>query len=61
MVQPACGEHRTGVVEYRLTNISRAEPPADLFMLPSDYTVNEPAAGSRGRGAREGGAGPVGR
>lgn len=52
---------RTGVVEYRLTNINRAEPPAELFMVPPDYTVNEPASGGRGRGAREGGAGPVGR
>ena len=25
---------RTGVVEYRLTNINRSEPPADLFMIP---------------------------
>ena len=33
---------RTGVVEYRLTNINRAEPPADLFTIPSDYTLNQP-------------------
>ena len=52
---------RTGVVEYRLTNINRAEPPAELFMVPPDYTVNEPTGGRGGRGAREGGAGPVGR
>jgi hypothetical protein len=58
---------RTGVVEYRLTNISRAEPPADLFMIPADYTVSEPAVGGArsggagGRGTREGGAGPTGR
>ena len=54
---------RTGVVEYRLTNISRAEPPADLFMIPADYTVSEPAVGGArsgggGRGTREGGAAP---
>lgn len=30
---------RTGDVEYRLTNIVRAEPSADLFTIPSDYTV----------------------
>jgi len=52
---------RTGVVEYRLTNINRAEPPADLFMIPSDYTVSQPpqptAPGQRGRGGREGGPG----
>jgi hypothetical protein len=27
---------RTGDVEYRLTNISRAEPPHDLFIVPPD-------------------------
>jgi hypothetical protein len=30
---------RTGDVEYRLTNISRAEPPHDLFTVPSDYKI----------------------
>lgn len=30
---------RTGVIDYRLTNIRRNEPPADLFVLPADYTV----------------------
>jgi hypothetical protein len=30
---------RTGDVEYRLTNIVRVEPSADLFVIPSDYTV----------------------
>jgi len=54
---------RTGVVEYRLTNINRAEPPADLFTIPSDYTINQPpvpqpaplppgTSGARGRGGR---------
>jgi hypothetical protein len=58
---------RTGVVEYRLTNINRSEPPADLFMIPQDYTINQPptpptpAPGMRGRGARDSGAGPTGR
>jgi hypothetical protein len=42
---------RTGVIEYRLTNITRAEPAADLFQVPADYTVIE-----GGRGARTGGA-----
>jgi hypothetical protein len=60
LVYSRTSDPRTGVVEYRLTNINRAEPPADLFMIPSDYTVNQPAApvpGARGRGGREGGAG----
>jgi hypothetical protein len=43
---------RTGVVEYRLTNISRSEPRADLFQVPSDYTVVD-----SGLGLRPGGAG----
>ena len=61
---------RTGVVEYRLTNINRAEPPADLFTIPSDYTINQPPLpqpaplppGTRGgRGGRDAGPGTVGR
>jgi hypothetical protein len=43
---------RTGVVEYRLTNINRSEPRADLFQVPSDYTVID-----SGLGLRTGGAG----
>jgi hypothetical protein len=43
---------RTGVVEYRLTNINRLEPPLDLFTVPPDYTIIE-----GGRGQRTGGAG----
>ncbi|MGH9237506.1 MAG: hypothetical protein ACRD3G_05650 [Vicinamibacterales bacterium] len=46
---------RTGVVEYRLTNINRSEPRADLFAVPSDYTVVEPSGGARG--GRGGGGG----
>ena len=30
---------RTGDVEYRLTNVNRAEPSHDLFVVPSDYTM----------------------
>ncbi len=41
---------RGGETTYRLTNISRAEPAAALFQLPSDYTVKEAAA--PGTGAR---------
>ena len=28
----------TGVVEYQLSNITRAEPPSHLFRVPADYT-----------------------
>ncbi len=34
---------RTGESVYRLENINRAEPPANLFQVPADYSVNEPA------------------
>jgi hypothetical protein len=44
---------RTGVVEYRLTNINRLEPPMDLFTVPPDYPIIE----GGGRGGRTGGAG----
>jgi hypothetical protein len=43
---------RTGVVEYKLMNIVRGEPRADLFAVPSDYTVVQGltlAPGARGR------------
>ena len=30
---------QTGDVEYRLTNISRLEPPAELFEVPAGYTM----------------------
>jgi hypothetical protein len=33
---------RAGDTTYRLTNIVRAEPPPDLFVVPPDYTVHEP-------------------
>ena len=32
---------RYGETTYRLTNISRAEPAATLFQVPSDYTVKD--------------------
>lgn len=30
---------RTGTVEFRLMNIQRAEPPRELFTVPSDYKI----------------------
>jgi hypothetical protein len=32
-----------GVIEYRLTNVRRGDPPLDLFVVPSDYTLDSPA------------------
>jgi hypothetical protein len=40
---------RTGETTYRLTNISRAEPAAALFQVPSDYTVKDTTAPGGGR------------
>ena len=33
---------RSGETAYRLTNIVRAEPPPDLFAVPTDYQVQDP-------------------
>ena len=61
---------RTGVVEYRLTNINRSEPPADLFMIPQNRIQPMPPLppapppappGTRGRGAAHGRTGTTGR
>ena len=53
VVSSRFSDPRTGVVEYRLTNINRSEPRADLFAVPSDYTVVGPGAAYQGaiRGA----------
>jgi hypothetical protein len=61
---------RTGDIEYQLTNVIRAEPPADLFVVPGGYKIDDGAIkvptltiapsgafGARGAGgARSGGA-----
>src|SRR5262249_61550126 len=33
---------RFGETTYRLTNIVRAEPPAELFQVPADYKIEQP-------------------
>ena len=33
-------DSRFGTIEYRVTNVRRAEPAADLFIVPSDYTID---------------------
>jgi hypothetical protein len=48
---------RTGVVEFKLTHISRTEPRADLFALPSDYTVVQRLAAPALATPRSGGRG----
>ena len=52
LVSSRFSDPRTGVIEYRLTNIRRAEPSADLFTVPSDYTVNDSQPGVRVGGGR---------
>jgi hypothetical protein len=43
---------RSGDTVYRLTNIVRAEPPPDLFVVPPDYEVHDPETRfHRGSGA----------
>jgi hypothetical protein len=39
LVQSRHHDPRTGDVEYRLTNVTRAEPPRELFQPPSDYAI----------------------
>lgn len=41
VVQTRRSDPRFGDVVYRLVNIVRAEPPASLFVVPSDFTVRE--------------------
>jgi hypothetical protein len=41
LVQSRHSDPRTGIVEYRLANVSRAEPPHDLFVVPPDYRMLE--------------------
>jgi hypothetical protein len=45
---------REGTSTYTLNNITRTEPPAALFQVPSDYTVKDaPAWGRGGRGTAQ--------
>lgn len=39
LVYSLTSDPRTGIVEYRLTNIRRTQPPPDLFVVPADYTI----------------------
>ena len=48
---------RSGETVYRLSNISRSEPPPSMFAVPADYKVGEARPrGSRGPGRQGGGA-----
>ncbi|HVH26733.1 MAG TPA: hypothetical protein VM818_08240 [Vicinamibacterales bacterium] len=41
VVQTRRSDPRFGEVTYRLHNIIRAEPPAVLFEVPADFTVQD--------------------
>ena len=44
---PVMAKHtdpRSGTSVYTMTNIQRSEPPASLFQVPSDYTIQDAAA-----------------
>lgn len=32
---------RTGDIEFRLTNLTRTDPPRELFTVPADYTISD--------------------
>ncbi len=44
LVMSRQSDPRFGETTYRLTNITRAEPPAHLFEVPADFTSVDPAA-----------------
>jgi hypothetical protein len=41
VVQSTTSDPRTGTTSYKLLNVKRTDPPADLFAPPADYTVND--------------------
>lgn len=44
LVMSKQSDPRFGETVYRLTNLSRVEPPAELFQIPADFTVMDPAS-----------------
>jgi hypothetical protein len=51
VVQSKHSDPRFGDTTYSLTNIQRTEPAANLFIVPSDYTLKQDA-GPKGHGKR---------
>jgi len=39
LIYSTSSDPRTGIIEYRLTNVRRAAPAADLFTIPDNYTI----------------------
>lgn len=55
LVKSVHSDPRTGDEVFRLTNISRAEPPSTLFQVPAEYQMVEPKlpiSGGRGPALR---------
>lgn len=55
VVKSTRSDPRFGETTYTLTNVQRVEPPANLFTVPSDYTVKQGTM--RHRGGKGGPAG----
>ncbi len=46
VVQSTTSDPRSGTTTYKLQNVQRKEPPAEMFEPPSDYSVSGPGARS---------------
>jgi hypothetical protein len=44
VVQSTTSDPRSGTTSYKLQNVQRREPPADMFEPPSDYSVSGPGS-----------------
>jgi hypothetical protein len=52
-VKSVNSDPRFGTTTYELRNVTRSNPPINLFQIPSDYTVSEGGGrGGRGRGGQ---------
>jgi len=54
VVKSTRNDPRFGETTYTLTNIQRQEPAANLFAVPSDYTVEQAKPSIHGKGMRHG-------
>ena len=44
VVQSTTSDPRSGTTSYKLTNVKRVEPPAEMFEPPADYSVSGPGS-----------------
>ena len=56
MVMTKSSDPRSGELATRLTNIRLAEPDPSLFVVPSDYTFEQPSVPGRPKAAAPGSA-----